>query len=367
MLKLSELYEINKKDLSMGNGSGFSDDFQIHLRDENEGDITRQNSTLLDEIERKNLKKSEKAKLLVEKSMELISSVENELESIEDEILEDIEQLEEKRDEFFNTSFRESKNILDKMGLEYPINNENGSFDIELDRNLDNIEVKDISTGAFSGFVLGFLSMLGVIAGAIYYGASKLGIDLKSKLENFPNVNIDQSTIEQIFGFISKTIMGESNPDIGMGIVGASALLIGFIIYKIRVALKESKNYKEANRIYQETNEYIKSLKDVINEFKRIKEHIKEIIPTVDDYKYVLNEQSAKLKRALHVEGEKEDYKDYHSITIETMKDTKRLMKQIEELLTTPVIIEGDLSQNSVVALNDTKNVYNYFLSKIYN
>jgi len=366
MLKLSELYEINKKDLSMGNGSGFSDDLYINL-EENREEVTKKGPTLLDEIERRNLKKSEKAKLLVEKSMELISSVESELESIEDEILEDIEQLEEKRDEFFNTSFQDSKNVLDKMGLEYPINNENGSFDIELDRNLDNIEVKDISTGAFSGFLLALLSMLGVVAGAIYYGASKLGIDLKSKLENFPDVNIDQSTIEQIFGFISKTIMGESNPDIGMGIVGAGALLIGFIIYKIRVALKESKNYKEANKIYQETNEYIKGLKEVIDEFKRIKEHIKEILPTIDDYKYVLDEQSAKLRRALHVEGQKEDYKDYHSTTIESMKDTKRLMKQIEELLTTPVIIEGDLNQNSAIALNDTKNVYNYFLSKIYN
>jgi len=353
----------------MGNSSGFSDDLQVHLNEDrqNSTEFERRPDSLLDELESRNLKKSEKAKILVEKSMELISTAENELESVEEEILEDIEQLEEKRDEFFNTTFKDSKNVLEKLKFEYPINNENSSFDVYLDRDMEDIKVKDISTGAFSGFILALLSMAGVVAGAVYYVTKELGIDLKSKLENFPDVNIDQSTLNQIFEYISKTLTGESNPEIGMGILGLGALIVGFIVYKIRVALKESKNYKEANKIYQETSEYVQNLRAKIEEFKRIGEQIKEIIPTIDDYKYILDEQSAKLRRALHVEGEREDYKDYHSTTVETLKDTKRLMKQIEELLTTPVITRGNLNRDSVASLNDTKNVYNYFISKIYN
>ncbi len=50
---------------------------------------------------------------------------------------------------------------------------------------------------------------------------------------------------------------------------------------------------------------------------------------------YLIDENVAKLRRALHVEGEKDDYREYHSKTVETLKDTKRLVKQIEELLTT--------------------------------
>jgi len=349
----------------MENSRDFSD-LKVKAYEGAESGDTPREEIDFEDTPKKALKKGEKAKLLVQKSLELKSSVESELERVEDEILDDIEQLEEKREEFLDSTFREGKEILEKFKFEYPTDNENSVIsDLSLDRRVDDIDVKDISTGAFSGFILALLSMLGVIGGTIYAIANQLGIDLK--LENFPDVNIDQSALDKIFEYISNLVLGESNPDYGMAILGGVALIVGFIVYKIRVILKENKNYKEANRIYEETNLYVQHLREQIEDFKRVGEHIKSMIPLIDDYKYILNENIAKLKRALHVEGEREDYKDYHSTTVDTLKGTKRLMKQIEELLTTPVIKSGRLTQESALALSDTKNVYEYFLSKIYN
>jgi|GEM_PF-1357291 len=316
-------------------------------------------------IEQRALKRGEKAKLLVEKSLEIKSRVESELDSVEDEVLEDIEDLEAKREEFFNGSFREGKIILEKFNFEYSTNNENIDMNLSLDRRVDDLHVKDISTGAFSGFLMALISMVGVFGASIYFIASKLGLDLK--LKDFPNINMDISVYEKIFAFVSKLIVGEENPDYGVVIIGIVALLVGFTIYKIRVILKESKNYREANRIYEETNIYIQNLKEQIEDFRKIGKHIREIIPTIIDYEYLLNEDIAKLKRALHVEGQKGEFKDYHSSTIETLKGAKRLMRQSEELLTTPIIENGALSNNAILVLNDTKNVYNYFISQIYN
>jgi len=348
----------------MENNQEFSD---LDIETSKNSGFNTSNSSKMDfdDIEQRALKRGEKAKLLVEKSIQMKSHVESELDSVEDEVLESIDELEEKREEFFNGSFRDGKLILEKFKFEYPVDNENRDMSLSLDRRVDDLHVKDISTGAFSGFLMALIAMIGVFGGTIYFIASKLGLDLK--LEDFPNINLDISVYEKIFAFVSKLVLGEENFNYGLAIVGAVALLIGFIVYKIRVMLKESQNYKEANRIYEETNIYIQNLKEQIDDFRKIGQHIKEIIPTITDYEYLLNENIAKLKRALHVEGQKEDFKDYHSTTVETLKDTKRLMRQAEELLTTPIIENGALKNDAVLVLNDTKNVYDYFISKIYN
>ncbi len=218
----------------------------------------------------------------VERSLELISNVEAELDSIEDEILDDIEQLEEKRDNFLNSSFKNGKFILEKLKFKYPIDNENTPLNISLERRVDNINVKDISTGAFSGFILALISMAGVVGASIYFIASKLGIDLG--LDKFPNININQGVCNSIFEFISKLVVGEANIEYGMAILGGGALIIGFIVYKIRVVLKENRNYKEANRIYEETNIYVQNLREQIEDFKQIGRPIRNIVPLLITY-----------------------------------------------------------------------------------
>ncbi len=85
----------------MGNGSNFSENLQI------ERDI--------DEIDGRELSKRERTKALIDKSAELISTIENELANVEDELMESIEHLEEMRDKFLDGSFREGRAILGRI------------------------------------------------------------------------------------------------------------------------------------------------------------------------------------------------------------------------------------------------------------
>ncbi len=178
--------------------------------------------------------------------------------------------------------------------------------------------------------------MVSIFGASIYLMAQNLGIELK--LDKFPDINIEYSTIEQIFSSISNILLGDSNPELGLAIVGGGALVVGFIVYRVRVALRVNRNLKEATRLYEESKIYAHNIRDYIDELIKIGEHIEEIIPTIKGYGYLLDEHIARLKRAIYIEGEKDSYRDYHSTTVDTIKDTRRIMKQIDELLKIPIV-----------------------------
>ncbi len=48
----------------------------------------------------------------------------------------------------------------------------------------------------------------------------------------------------------------------------------------------------------------------------------------VKNYQYLLNEKNGTLQRIAHIEGEKEYYNNYHSSSIEAMKDAEKLMNR---------------------------------------
>jgi len=115
-------------------------------------------------------------------------------------------------------------------------------------------------------------------------------------LISFQILNIEYSTIEQIFSSISNILLGDSNPELGLAIVGGVALVVGFIVYRVRVALRVNRNLKEATRLYEESKIYAHNIRDYIDELIKIGEHIEEIIPTIKGYGYLLDEHIARLR-----------------------------------------------------------------------
>ncbi len=311
--------------------------------------------------------KNEQANELMEKSQEIVSKANKEIETITGSVYKDIDRLQDIKNSFLNTTFTKSQILLEKASYNYNKKNSNEPFELYLDDVLDDTDddifFKNISSGRFIGFILSLLTMLLVVVGWIYLAISNLGIKLQLQPPKIP----DNETINKIFTWIGGGMTGaEGNVIAGEATVGISALILGFLIYKVYVSIKESKNLKIANHIYENSHNYLTKQQKSKSEIKKIDEYIKQLIPTLEDYKYLLDEQNGKLARILHVEGFKDDYETYHPTSVETMKDTEKLMNKIQDLLSTPIIKDSKLNEKFTFSLYEAKEVYQYFLSKIY-
>ena len=327
-------------------------------------DSNEKDNTLIIEKSIKNFKsKNEQAKELMENSKEIISKADKEIEVTKSSIAKDVDRLQDIKNSFLNTTFTKSQILLDKASYKYTQKESDEPFEISLDTINEDISLKNISSGRFTGFILSLLTMLLVAVGWIYLAITNLGIKLQLQPPKIPN----NETIDKIFTWIGGGMTGaEGNIMAGEATVAISALILGVLVYKVYISLQENKNFKIANDIYEKSHNYLKKQQETKSEIEKIDEHIKQVIPTLEDYKYLLDEQNGKLARILHVEGIKEDYETYHPTSVETMKDTEKLMNRVQELITTPVTKDGKLNENSTFFLYEAKEVYEYFLSKIY-
>jgi len=318
---------------------------------------------IIEEELRKTITKNEHAKKLMKSSVELISKADKDIEGTKKNIVTDVNRLEDSKNNFLNTTFTQSQVLLEKASYIYSKNEAQEPFEISLGTTNEDIKVKNISSGAFTAFILAIITMI-ITAGAwIYVASLKTGITLQLQPPTIPT----NESIEKMFTWIGGGMTGaEGNPMFGIATVGISALIIGFLVYKVRVSLKENRNFKVANNIFEKSHIYVEKQKESKTEMEKIDEHIKNIIPMVENYKYLLDEQNATLQRILHVEGIKEDYNDYHPSSVESMKDSEKLMNRVEELITTPVTKDGKLNEVSEYALYEAKEVYDYYISKIY-
>ncbi len=318
---------------------------------------------IIEDNRKKVINRNEEAKELVKKSIELISKADKDIEVTKKTIKEDVNKLEDIKNSFLNTTFTQSQILLEKASYIYSKNEAQEPFEISLGTTNENIRIKNISSGAFTAFILSLITMI-ITAGAwIYFASIKTGVKLQLQPPTIPT----HEDIEKMLIWIGGGMTGaEGNTMFGIATVGLSALILGFLVYKTFVSMKENKNFKVANEIYKKSHTYVEKQKELKTEMERIDEHIKNIIPMVENYKYLLDEQNATLQRILHVEGVKEDYTQYHPTSIESMKDTEKLMNRVEELITTPVTKEGKLNEVSEYALYEAKELYDYYLSKIY-
>ncbi len=326
-------------------------------------ELNLEEKLIINQKTKKAINKNEQAKELMKNSIELISKVDKDVEVTKKTIAEDVNRLEEIKNNFLNTTFTQSQILLEKASYIYSRNEAQEPFEISLGTTNENIRVKNISSGAFMAFIFAIITMI-ITAGAwIYFASIKTGV----KLQLQPPVIPTHKEIEKMLTWIGGGMTGaEGNAIFGIVTVGLSAIILGFLVYKTFVSIKENKNFKVANDIYEKSHTYVEKQKESKTEMERIDEHIKNIIPMVENYKYLLDEQNATLQRILHVEGIKEDYNEYHPSSVESMKDTEKLMNRVEELITTPVTKEGKLNEVSEYTLYEAKELYNYYLSKIY-
>ena len=337
---------------------------QMSDLEENSSNISEPNlneEIVVEDKVTKPIKKNEQAKELIAKSKEIIYKADVEVESIKKSISNDVEKFEELKSNLLSTTIPQNKSLLEKASFVYIQPESDEEFELSIDNGNNDIKVKDISSGGFTAFIFAILSMLATAIGWLYLASTKIGIEIK------PPVIPDNASIDKMLAWIGGGMTGgEGNTLYGVITIGVSALLIGLLVYNLFVSIKENRNFKVANDTFEKSNQYFEKQKETKTELEKIDEHIKKIVPLLEDYQVLLNEENAKLQRIIHVEGELEENSQYHQSSISEMKETERLMEKIEEVMTRPVTKEGRLNENSVYALDEARNVYEYYLSKIY-
>ncbi|NEW59704.1 hypothetical protein GSY74_00265 [Sulfurovum sp. bin170] len=304
--------------------------------------------------------KNEQAKELMKSSAQLISEADSAVEITKKSVSENVNKFEDAKKSLLNTTLTQSQDLLERASYEYSKQELDDPFEVSLGTIDENIKVGNISSGGFSGFILALLAALGVVGAWIYVASTELGVALTPEIIN------NEAEQTSIFKWIGGITGADVDPILGMVTVGVTALLIAWIIYKLRVSMKENKNFRVANETFEKSNIYVEHQQEAKTEMQRIDEHIVEIIPVIENYRVLLNEQNAKLERVLHIEGIKEDNSEYHSSSVENMRESERLIQRVEELVTTPITKDGQLNEASVTALIEAKSVSDYFVSKLY-
>jgi len=344
--------------------TNFDEKAQVSQSAEFEDNLeTEQENIIIEDEIKKPVSKNEKAKELVKNSIDIISKVNNEIEATKESVLKDINKFEEIKNDILNSSFVQSQILLNKASYDYEQTDMGEPFEISLETPKEEVKIKNISTGGFTGFILSILAMLGTTAGWAYLASQKVGVKIDPNNLKVP----DEASLNKMLEWIGGGMTGgQGNALFGMATVGVSSLLVGYGVYKLYVMYKEHKNFKVAQEIYEKSNQYAQKQEETKTEIQKIDEHVKQLVPLLENLKILLDEQNAKLQRIIHVEGELDDSNEYHPSSIEEMQKSDRLMEQIEALINTPITKDGKLNEKAVEALEEAKRVYNYYLSKIY-
>ncbi|NOZ90322.1 MAG: hypothetical protein GXO60_03445 [Epsilonproteobacteria bacterium] len=354
--KETESITIIDEDTSNENVEKNSENSEI----QNEENIEQKEPTIKNKP-KKPATKNEKAKELMKTSAELISKANSEVEATKQNVIEDVNRFEELKNTLLNTSFTQSQILLEKVSYEYSKPEVDEPFEISLGTTDEDIRLHNITSGGFTGFIFATLAMVGTAAGWVFVASKKVGVELN------PPAIPDEASINKILTWIGGGMTGgEGNAIFGMATIGITSLLVGWSVYKLRVMLKEHKNYKIANETFEKSHKYVEKQKESKTEIEKIDEHVKKVVPLLESYKVLLDEQNAKLQRIIHVEGILEDNSQYHQASQKEMQESERLMEKLEALITIPVTKNGKLNEKSVEALNEAKAVYEYYISKIY-
>ena len=310
---------------------------------------------------KKSLSKNDEAKALMKSVENLVSKADKDVKELEDIVAEDVEEFKSRKELLAESTLVETKELLEKANYEYSEDEETEPFELSLGSTKEKIDIKNISSGYFTGFILAIVGMLATVATWVFFAAKKTGTVLT------PDKLPEQNALDAMFTWIGGGMTGSTgNALFGMITVALTTLFVGFLIYKMRVVMKESKNFKVANKAFEKSHTYVEEQKESMSEMEKIDAHIIETTPLIDSYTIILNEQNAKLKRILHVEGTSEYDSEYHPNSQHTMDEAVNLMKRAERFINTSVSKDGRFNEESVVAYREAKALYESYIAQTY-
>lgn len=296
----------------------------------------------------------------IEKAKALTLETREQIEACMQHIEEDTRALEQIKQEIHTHALKDAEALFETIGVESEKLETVAKDQISLiDPGEGEIEIKELSSGRFRGLFWAFIAMIIVFAVWCYAAVSALGLPLV--LEKFPDIQRLTQTLE----WTSQKLGQGANASVGAAVVIAVVLIIGWLVYMLLVSMKHTHNLRLADETEEAVALYCTDKDDCKAKMKIVREHIQNSSKTLAKYKVLLEEQNAKLQRALFIE-ETEGYASLHAKTKEEIATTQTLISELKSLLETPISEAGVLTTEAIETLKRTNKTVNDHIMKLY-
>jgi len=309
--------------------------------------------------------KSVKSKLQIarekiEKAKALTRETREQIEVCMQHIEEDTQALEQIKQEIHTHALKDAEALFETIGVENEKLETVAKSQIGLiDPDDGEVEIKELSSGRFKGFFWALIAMIAAFATWCYIAVSALGLPLIP--EKFPDIQ----RLTQALEWTSQKLGQGANASVGAAVVIAVVLILGWLVYMLLVSMKHAHNLRLADETEEAVSLYCTDKDDCKAKMKIVREHIQNSSKTLVKYKVLLEEQNAKLQRALFIE-EAEGYDNLHAKTKEEIATTQTLITALKSLLKTPISEAGILTTEAIETLKRTNKTANDHIMKLY-
>ena len=362
----NEKQEVIETDTAEGSATVEKVEENMETTEESTEDTVAASSETLDETEVEtqieNMKKNDAAKMLVQKAKIIVKESEDQLDECKLLLESDLNNYQKAKQELKDNGMDECELLLRQLGYESEGNSDlkEDTVVFEPKAEVAPIRISDVSSGKFSSFLVALITAIVTLAGMAFFASEKLGITV-----NIANLAdpLERAPIAKFYG---KLIGLPGDATIGSTFMVLVALLIMFIIYKIRVSRRANKNLRVATEQLAEAEEYTEQKSSCKDQMDKVDAYIHEAIETLKTYEVILNEQKGKLERILHIEHDKIETSDFHHKSNIEMKDTEELINGIKDFMSVPMSEEGKLSGKSSLYLHRAKSRIQKVLDRLY-
>ncbi|SFV53261.1 ORF 73; extensive acidic domains, potential leucine zipper; immediate early protein homolog [hydrothermal vent metagenome] len=300
---------------------------------------------------------------LIDEARAIVEASDSEVRDCMQTLDADIKAFEDRKSQLLNGSAHTIEELLDEVGFEPEDIVDIGSdgVDFAKEERVKPMRVKSLSSGRFSSFILGLIVAFASAVGWIYVATEKLGLTLDVSKLPTPEVQ------NQIFSWIGGGMTGgEGNPMYGMGIVALTAIISLWVVYAIRVYLRSVKNQKIAEKINEDAKFYCTEKEECKKEMESVSRHIHEVIKIMDTYDILFEEQNAKIRRIIHLEG-KLPFHEYHQKSKDEMNQAGILVESLSRLISTAMADEhGSLSTEAKDSLSEAMDTQKRYIDRFY-
>jgi len=311
----------------------------------------------------KKMKKNDASKLLVKKAKIIVKDAEGQLEKCKLLLADDLKEYDKAVQALKANGMDASEELLTQLSYasDEDETEENKNIEdvvvFEPKEDVAPINIKDVSSGKFTGFIIALLGGVATFGGMAFVASKKLGITIDPS---------QLSTMEPIYSWYSRLVGLKGDMFYGRIFMILAALLVMWLIYKIRVSMKASKNLNHATVQLEAAEEYTAQKGSCKDEMDKVDAHIHDTIATLKTYQVLFNEQKGKLQRILHLEGEKEELSEYHEKSVSEMRETQGLINSVKSLMATSMSEEGKLSNKSTLFLHSAKSKMQKAIDRLY-
>ena len=295
----------------------------------------------------------------VEATKELAESKYKEYTQAEEKLDEITKDFIEQENKIVDTTVKTSLELLSKLGVDSLGDERKAISEIKKDNKEQLIKIKKPSKGGAKGLFVGLIGAAATVAGALVYGAQMTNLPLNSATF-LQKANLDAIATKYAELINVKGAMP------GYALIGASAFVVGFILYKLVTTLQKSKNARYANRVEKDTEEFIANLDYKISKLESLGKHLEHIKSVMQKYDIILQEQNAKIRRMLFIEQPEEGVDSLQKASKLEVEKTVLILDELLKLMNTEVNDGVEIREESKERLHSANSVINEVIKKLY-